>query len=575
MALAAPKVRVPISDCTGTHQSPVKYLGQDYEVLKAQCLENRTLFEDETFPAIPSSVGFNELGPTAANTKGLVWLRPKDIKPNPQFIVDGATRVDVNQGFVGDCWLLASIASLTLNEDFLYLVVPRNQSFETDYAGIFHFKFWQYGEWVDVVVDDRLPTKKRKLAFVKSTEENEFWTALLEKAYAKLNGSYEALIGGVPCEALQDFTGGIIELYTLKDAPNDFFQIVQQALETKALLTCCTMPDEKEKEKVTSNNLVKGHAYTLVGAEEVSYADRKEKLVRVRNPWGRVEWNGPWSDNCSEWDKVDPKVKANLNKQCDDGEAWMSFSHFVNEYYRVEICNVSLESGCPDERHMWCVTQFDGSWKSGINAGGCPKYKETYWTNPQFRFRLEEPGHGCCRPADEPYCNVIVGLLQKNRRKRKSTGKHMLHIGFFMYQVPKEFENCPGFQMSKDFFRTTKRVARTDVYKDQRETSKRLKLPVGEYLIVPHTFDPGEDGDFCLRIFSEKNTGSVFSITSSYVRNSPPLLSVRDSQKVGRNKSPTPPDSSSRESQGTASPKPKQDERPHSPLPKIQNDNAS
>lgn len=60
----------------GSHERAVKYLNQDYEALRAECLEAGAPFQDPSFPAVPAALGFKELGPHSGKTRGIVWKRP-------------------------------------------------------------------------------------------------------------------------------------------------------------------------------------------------------------------------------------------------------------------------------------------------------------------------------------------------------------------------------------------------------------------------------------------------------------------------------------------------------------------
>ncbi|RMC12711.1 hypothetical protein DUI87_10236 [Hirundo rustica rustica] len=468
-----------------THSS-----GKGYEQLRQECLRRGILFEDSDFPACNSSLFFSENPPIP-----FVWKRPGDIVKDPKFILGGATRTDICQGDLGDCWLLAAIASLTLNEKALARVVPLDQNFGPDYAGIFHFQFWQHNEWLDVVIDDRLPTFKDRLVFLHSAELNEFWSALLEKAYAKLNGSYESLKGGSTIEAMEDFTGGIGEMYDVKAAPDNFYEILEKALKRCSMVGCSIdTSSAAESEARTPFGLVKGHAYSVTGIEEVSYRGQQVKLIRIRNPWGQVEWNGPWSDNSAEWHSVSPLEQRRLSQAAqDDGEFWMKFEDFKVHFDKVEICNLTPDALGDSTAHKWEVTIHQGSWVRGATAGGCRNFLETFWTNPQIKLHLTEKDDG----QDE--CTFIAALMQKDRRKLKKLGAEMLTIGYSIYESPGR-----DGHLGKDFFRYHPSKARSKTYINLREVSHRFKLPPGDYILIPTTFEPHQEADFCLRIFSEK-----------------------------------------------------------------------
>uniref|UniRef100_A0A671L0D3 Calpain-9-like n=1 Tax=Sinocyclocheilus anshuiensis TaxID=1608454 RepID=A0A671L0D3_9TELE len=491
--------------------------GKTFEQLRLECLQKGKLFEDPDFPAVDDSLFFSQRVPV-----NFEWKRPGEVCKDPKFITGGATRTDICQGQLGDCWLLAAIASLTLHEDTLKRVVPHDQDFDRGYAGIFHFQvspslysfpmtsnpnqthlvvqFWQHNKWMDVVVDDRLPCVRSNLVFVHSADNTEFWSALLEKAYAKLNGSYESLKGGSTMEAMEDFTGGVCEMYETKNAPTNLFLILKKAVERGSMLGCSIdITSSAESEAQTTTGLVKGHAYSITGVEEVNYRGSKVQLIHVRNPWGQVEWNGPWSDNSREWNTIDSSEKTRLlHNSLDDGEFWMEFGDFKANYDKIEICNLTADSLSDDVRKKWEVNLFEGNWIRGSTAGGCRNYIDTFWTNPQFKLRLDHPDDG------DKLCSVIVALLQKNRRRLRKEGLDMETIGFAIYEAPDDQDH-----QGKDFFRYNGSKVRSRSYVNMREVSERFRLPPGNYLLVPTTFQPHHEADFLIRIFSENKAGAI------------------------------------------------------------------
>ncbi|XP_057609488.1 calpain-9 isoform X4 [Chionomys nivalis] len=359
--------------------------------------------------------------------------------------------------------------------------------------------FWQHSEWLDVVIDDRLPTFRDRLVFLHSADHNEFWSALLEKAYAKLNGSYEALKGGSTMEAMEDFTGGVAETFQMREAPEDFYDILEKALKRGSLLGCSIdILDASESEARTHFGLIKGHAYTVTGLDQVNFQGRRIKLIRVRNPWGQVEWTGRWSDSSLEWRSVDLEEQKRLGHSAlDDGEFWMAFEDFKAHFDKVEICNLTPDALEDNALHKWEVTIHQGSWVRGSTAGGCRNFLDTFWTNPQIKLSLTERDEG------QEGCTFLAALMQKDRRKLKRFGANMLTIGYAIYQCPDTNQDQDG-HLSRDFFRYHASLARSKTFINLREVSGRFQLPPGDYVLIPSTFEPHQEADFCLRIFSEK-----------------------------------------------------------------------
>ncbi|XP_021353807.1 calpain-B-like isoform X17 [Mizuhopecten yessoensis] len=482
-------------------------LNQNYDQIKAKCLDEGILFEDPEFEATDMSIFFSKRSP-----RPFEWKRPTEISDNPQFIDQhGASRFDVQQGELGDCWLLAATASLTCNKTLFARVVPADQNFTDDYCGLFRFHFWHQGDWVEVLVDDRLPTYYNKLVFMHSAENNEFWSALFEKAYAKLQGSYESLKGGSTCEAMEDFTGGVTEMFDLRKPDDNLLSIMLKASTRGSLMGCSIDADPNQLEAVLENGLVMGHAYSVTSVQLVDIRTPRTSgrfpMVRVRNPWGNeAEWKGAWSDQSEEWRFIPEEEKKNIGLTFDDdGEFWMSFSDWKANFQKLEICNLGPDSLDEDEIQAggkrWEATTESGEWIPRVNAGGCRNYLDTFWTNPQYKVTLVDPDED-----EDDLCTMLVGILQKDRRKKRKEGLDLLTIGYVIYKLKENMESDGPLDIK--FFKYNASTAKSPSFVNMREICGRHKLPPGTYVIVPSTFEPHQKGEYLVRIFSEKASES-------------------------------------------------------------------
>ena len=151
----------------------------------------------------------------------------------------------------------------------------------------------------------------------------------------------------------------------------------------------------------------------------------------------------------------------------------MSFQDFKQNFTNLEICNLSPEpltdeehaGNKVDEEHSHCNKHweeklFEGSWISGVSAGGCRNYLQTYAMNPQYIITLID------KDEDDEHdkCTLIIALMQKNHRIKRKMGVDTLTIGFAIYEVKHNLASATDEPLAKAGF-VRKQLLDTDFFK--------------------------------------------------------------------------------------------------------------
>ncbi|XP_070278649.1 calpain-10 isoform X2 [Myotis yumanensis] len=475
----------------------------------------RELFRDPAFPASDSSLFSSFSTPLAQFREDITWRRPQEICATPRLFPDNPQEGQVKQGLLGDCWFLCACAALQKSRHLLDQVFLPGQPTWLDqtYRGSFTCRVWQFGRWVEVTIDDRLPCLAGRLCFSRCQREDVFWLPLLEKVYAKVHGSYEHLWAGQVADALVDLTGGLAERWNLKNLASSRSQ--QDGSGGSEPKTCWQLLSLKERCLISCSVFspkVPGSWGSFTPSSSRTCMSSGVRLVRVsccfafRTPGAGVAGRGPGERGV----KGGPRWTQWTRRSCcpssrKGSSGWMRRSFSVNltrsplatRSRRLATCRASTQ------KVLSHTQELPGAWVLGQSAGGC-RNNSGFPSNPKFWLRVSEPSEVYIAVLQRPRMRMVdwagraqapVGNSRVVWSPASILGKDYPAVGLHLWKVEKRRVSLPRIL-------STPPVAGTVCHAYDREVHLRCELTSGYYLAVPSTFLKNVPGQFLLRVFS-------------------------------------------------------------------------
>jgi hypothetical protein len=222
--------------------------------------------------------GDNIVDPTALSS-----LSKRNFSSNPLFSASGPSEMDVRQGALGDCWLLAGLATAARQNSFSILRSLVDFGDGT-YGAALGGRFYR--------VDAELYVNGSSPAYAQLGQGNSLWVAIFEKAFAlhRTNRGYSGIEGGFGMEVFQAIGGTNYSQRSF--ASNQGIQ----ALNFVASELAAGKAVVYHARSGTGVPIVGNHAYMV---HRVNFVNGVAVSVTLRNPWG-VDGTAPPDGNAND-----------------------------------------------------------------------------------------------------------------------------------------------------------------------------------------------------------------------------------------------------------------------------------
>ena len=328
-----------------------KDIPSNIKIFKNQKIPKEEIFIDDEFKPLKES-----LCPLKENGEWKIpeGLRKKDIKgwenfkwtpaeqifqtDNFQVINQSISPENIIQGDLGNCYFLTAIASLCKHPKLIEkLFVIKEKSKEHCYGVYVKIS----GIWRLVLLDDFIPffnDSEGNKHFVFSRSYNpELWVALIEKAWAKISGSYVNAIEGSTSEVFDAFSDGTTESFNIfEDEKNEIYDLLKKSNEDNDCVTTKASDDNS----ICNVGLVPKRNYVV---EDVKETPKGDKLIRLKNLWGNGdEWSGNWSNHSKKWtDELAKDFGVNEDNTLNEGKFWISIDDYVKYFKELTVCHIN------------------------------------------------------------------------------------------------------------------------------------------------------------------------------------------------------------------------------------------
>ena len=300
-------------------------------------------FIDQLFPPITESLLDKKIKTSHVekiNIHEVNWKKLTDIYPNTPLTIfpsNDHSSLTINylenKGYLFEQYTPFYHAVSLLISRFPKIIPQLFKTKNFNIEGYYELYMYTNGEFKVVIIDDYFPIVKgtNSLRFAKPND-NEIWLLLLEKAFAKVNGGYAALLSTNMSLVLQTFTGFPIERINIFDMDIEDTENVIRMNKNDNIVSCSA------NDKGVNFGLVRANTYEIVELFDIRSKDNNGneidiKLVKLRNMTNANKYKGEWHNN-SEMFSEDVKVVINYKPDEQQHTLFMPIENFY-EYFNV------------------------------------------------------------------------------------------------------------------------------------------------------------------------------------------------------------------------------------------------